>query len=59
MKNKVLTILLGIGLVAVIGGSFVLYNFLGEKVESDSLKVEESIEETEKTEVKALQIIGI
>ena len=52
MKNKVLTILLGIGLVAVIGGSFVLYNFLGEKVESDSLKVEESIEETEKPEVK-------
>lgn len=52
MKNKIGTILLGMGLVAVLLGAFVLYNFLGERTESDSLKVEESTDETEKTEVK-------
>ena len=52
MKNKVGSILLGIGLVAVLLGAFVLYNFLGDKVEADSLQVEDSTEESEKAEVK-------
>ena len=53
MKNKIGTILLGLGLVAVLLGAFVLYNFLGNKVESDSLKVKESTEQTEvKEEMK-------
>lgn len=44
MKNKIITIVLGLGLIALIGGAMVLYNYLGDKVETDGLKVAENTE---------------
>lgn len=44
MKNKVVIIILAIVLALVVGGAYVLYNFLGEKVETDRLTVEENTE---------------
>lgn len=44
MKNKIGVIILGLGMVILIGGATVLYNYLGDKVETDSLKVEEDTE---------------
>lgn len=40
MKNKILAVTLGIGLVLVIGGAMVLYNYLGDKVETDNEPIE-------------------
>lgn len=40
MKNKILTVILGSGLVLVIGGAMVLYNYLGDKVETDNEPIE-------------------
>ena len=52
MKNKIGVIILGLGMVILIGGATVLYNYLGDKVATDSLKVEEDTElnEENKTE---------
>ena len=33
MKSKVISIVLIIGLIAILGGAFVLYNYLGKQVE--------------------------
>lgn len=41
MKNKVMIFVLAIAMVVVLGGAFVLYNFLGDNVETDRLTVEE------------------
>lgn len=56
MKKKIGTVLLFVGLVAVIGGAALLYNFLKDNVDTEQLTVDDSIdenkgtEETEKTE---------
>lgn len=41
MKNRVISIVLAVVMVIILGGAFVLYNFLGDKVEADRLSVEE------------------
>lgn len=43
MKNKVISIILIIGLVVLLGGAFVLYHYLGEQVESNGLQVKEEM----------------
>ncbi len=43
MKNKIGTILLFVGLIVVIGGAALLYNFLKDKVETEQLLVEENV----------------
>jgi len=43
MKNKVISIILIIGLVVLLGGAFVLYHYLGEQVESNGLQVKEKM----------------
>lgn len=52
MKNKILAVILGIGLVIVIGGAMVLYNYLGDKVETDNLGGEERTEESKDDKVE-------
>ena len=42
MKNKIVIIILVIGLVALLAGAGFLYNFLSDKVETDRLSVEEN-----------------
>lgn len=41
MKNKVVIIVLVMVMAIVLGGAFVLYNYLGDKVKTDQLSVEE------------------
>ena len=50
MKSKVISIVLIIGLIAILGGAFVLYNYLGKQVEVNGVQVKE---ETEKVEDKS------
>ena len=50
MKNKIRTVLLFAGLIVVIGGAALLYNFLKDHVETEQLSVEESVNENENTE---------
>ena len=45
MKNKVISIVLIIGLIAILGGAFVLYNYLGKQVEVNGVQVKEEAEE--------------
>ena len=53
MKNKVISILLIVGLMAILGGAFVLYNYLGKQVEVNGLQVEEEIvEETVEEDIE-------
>lgn len=44
MKNKIVIIVLVVGMVAILGGATLLYNFLGDKVETDRLSVEQNTE---------------
>ena len=50
MKNKIGTVLLFAGLIVVIGGAALLYNFLKDNVETEQLSVEESVNENKNTE---------
>ena len=50
MKNKIGTVLLFAGLIVVIGGAALLYNFLKDHVETEQLLVEESVNENKNTE---------
>ena len=50
MKNKIRTVLLFAGLIVVIGGAALLYNFLKDHVETEQLSVEESVNENKNTE---------
>ena len=50
MKNKIRTVLLFAGLIVVIGGAALLYNFLKDNVETEQLSVEESVNENKNTE---------
>ena len=50
MKNKIGTVLLFAGLIVVIGGAALLYNFLKDHVETEQLSVEESVNENKNTE---------
>ena len=52
MKSKVISIVLIIGLIAILGGAFVLYNYLGKQVEVNGVQVKE---ETEKVMVRIWQ----
>ena len=45
MKNKVMSIVLIVGLITILGGAFVLYNYLGKQVEVNGLQVKEDAEE--------------
>ena len=44
MKSKVISIVLIIGLIAILGGAFVLYNYLGKQVEVNGVQVKEATE---------------
>ena len=50
MKNKIGTVLLFAGLIVVIGGAALLYNFLKDNVETEQLSVEDSVNENKNTE---------
>ena len=45
MKNKVISIVLILGLIVILGGAFVLYNYLGKQVEVNGLQVKEEPKE--------------
>lgn len=45
MKNKVISIVLIAGLIVILGGAFVLYNYLGKQVEVNGLQVKEEPKE--------------
>ena len=45
MKNKVISIVLIAGLIVILGGAFVLYNYLGKQVEVNGLQVKEETKE--------------
>ena len=45
MKNKVISIVLIVGLIVILGGAFVLYNYLGKQVEVNGLQVKEEPKE--------------
>ncbi len=50
MKKKIGTVLLFVGLVAVIGGAALLYNFLKDNVDAEQLAVDDSIDENKGAE---------
>lgn len=52
MKKKIGTVLLFVGLVAVIGGAALLYNFLKDNVDAKQLAVDDSIDENKGTEME-------
>ena len=59
MKNKIRTVLLFAGLIVVIGGAALLYNFLKDNVETEQLSVEESVNENKNTEDNGVNILRI
>ncbi len=44
MKNKIVIVILAVGLISLLAGASVLYNYLSDKVETNQLTVEENTE---------------